>query len=87
MVQRPEDIIHCFPIPGSLATIEKFGSGLINDTYLCTFRNGDAVRKYVLQRINASVFKRPVDVMENVETVTRHIVARLRAQGLLAPLP
>ncbi len=85
MVHRPEDIIHCFPIPGSLATIEKFGSGLINDTYLCAFRDGDAVRKYVLQRINASVFKRPVDVMENVETVTRHIVARLRAQGVVDP--
>ncbi len=85
MVHRPEDIIPRFPIPGTLATIEKFGSGLINETYLCTFRDGAAVRKYVLQRINASVFKRPVDVMENVEAVTRHIVARLRAQGVADP--
>lgn len=84
MVQ-PEDILLDFPLPGALATIEKFGSGLINDTYLCTFREGHAVRKYVLQRINTSVFKRPVDVMENVEVVTQHIAARLRAEGVADP--
>jgi len=85
MVHRPEDIILNFPLPGTLATIEKFGSGLINDTYLCTFRYNDEIRKYVLQRINALIFKRPGDVMENVEVVTRHIAARLRAQGVADP--
>ncbi len=85
MVHRPEDIILNFPLPGALATIEKFGSGLINDTYLCTFRDGNEIRKYVLQRINVAVFKRPVDVMENVELVTQHIAARLRAQGVVDP--
>jgi Ser/Thr protein kinase RdoA (MazF antagonist) len=85
MVHRPEDIILNFPVPGALATIEKFGSGLINDTYLCTFRDGEEIRKYVLQRINASVFKSPGDVMENVEVVTQHIAARLRAEGVADP--
>lgn len=85
MVHQPEDILLDFPLPGALATLEKFGSGLINDTYLCTFRDNDAIRKYVLQRINSSVFKRPVDVMENVEAVTRHIAARLRAEGVGDP--
>jgi Ser/Thr protein kinase RdoA (MazF antagonist) len=85
MVHKPEDIILKFQVPGALAIIEKFGSGLINDTYLCTFRDGNEIRKYVLQRINVSVFKRPVDVMENVEVVTQHIAARLRAQGVVDP--
>jgi Ser/Thr protein kinase RdoA (MazF antagonist) len=85
MLFRPEDIILNFPVPGALETIEKFGSGLINDTYLCTFRENNAARKYVLQRINAAVFNRPADVMENVEVVTRHIVARLRAEGVVDP--
>jgi len=85
MVNRPEESILNFPVPGALLSIEKFGSGLINDTYLCTFRDNDEVRKYVLQRINVSVFKHPVDVMENVEVVTQHIAARLRAQGVVDP--
>jgi len=85
MVHKPEDSILNFPVPGALATIEKFGSGLINDTYLCTFRDGNELRKYVLQRINVSVFKRPGDVMENVEVVTQHIADKLRAQGVADP--
>jgi len=85
MVQSPEDSIDNFPLPGTLATIEKFGSGLINDTYLCTFREGDGVRKYVLQRINGLVFKSPGDVMKNVEVVTKHIADRLRAEGVVDP--
>ena len=85
MLHKPEDIIINFPVPGALATIEKFGSGLINDTYLCTFRDNDEIRRYVLQRINVAVFKRPADVMENVEVVTRHIAARLRAEGVADP--
>ena len=85
MVQSLEDSIHNFPLPGIMSTIEKFGSGLINDTYLCTFRDGEAVRKYVLQRINAAVFKRPADVMRNVEVVTQHVADRLRAEGVADP--
>ena len=85
MVHRPEEILRSFPLPGALATIEKFGSGLINDTFLCTFKDGNEIRKYVLQRVNAAVFKRPVDVMENVEVVTQHIAARLRAEGVADP--
>lgn len=85
MIHRPEDVILHFPVPGTLVVIEKFGSGLINDTYLCTFRDDTEVRKYVLQRINVAVFKHPVDVMENVEMVTQHIAARLRAEGVADP--
>jgi Ser/Thr protein kinase RdoA (MazF antagonist) len=85
MIHRPEDVILHFPVPGALVAIEKFGSGLINDTYLCTFKDVHEVRKYVLQRINVAVSKRPSDVMENVEVVTQHIAARLRAQGVADP--
>ena len=71
-------IISQFSIPGTFVRAERFGSGLINDTYLCEFDDGGKRRKYILQRINASVFKHPEQVMENVEIVTSHIVKRLR---------
>jgi len=64
---------------------EAFGSGLINDTYLCAFRGEQGIRKYILQRINAAVFPKPQQVMENVATVTSHIVRKLRAQGVDDP--
>lgn len=76
-----ESIISQFSIPGTLIKAERFGRGLINDTYLCEFREDSTPRKYILQRINASIFKQPEQVMANVEAVTTHIVGRLRAQG------
>lgn len=78
-------IITYFPISGTFLRAEKFGSGLINDTYLCSYRDGKHIRKYILQRINASVFRKPEQVMENVELVTSHIVKRLRAEGVPDP--
>jgi Ser/Thr protein kinase RdoA (MazF antagonist) len=78
-------IISQFTISGTFIKAERFGSGLINDTYLCEFREGEAVRKYILQRINASVFTHPEQVMQNVEAVTTHIVKRLRAEGVADP--
>lgn len=80
-----ESIISQFSLPGTLNKAERFGSGLINDTHLCEFQENNAVRKYILQRINALVFKSPEQVMENVEVVTSHIARRLTAEGVKDP--
>jgi Ser/Thr protein kinase RdoA (MazF antagonist) len=80
-----ESIISQFTIPGSFITAGRFGSGLINDTYLCEFDDGGERRKYIFQRINASVFTRPEQVMRNVEVVTTHIIERLRAEQVADP--
>ncbi len=80
-----ESVVSQFNIPGSLIRCGRFGSGLINDTYLCEFAEGGEERKYILQRINAGVFKHPGEVMQNVELVTSHIVNRLRGEGVSDP--
>jgi Ser/Thr protein kinase RdoA (MazF antagonist) len=80
-----EHILSRFSVSGTFINAERFGSGLINDTYLCRFLDGGAARKYILQRINTSVFKQPEQVMENVEIVTAHIVNRLRMNGVHHP--
>ena len=78
-------VISHFNLRGTLIKAERFGSGLINDTYLCELRDGGEMSKYILQRINTLVFKKPELVMENVEAVTAHIVNRLRAEGIQDP--
>lgn len=80
-----ESIIAQFTIPETLIKAEPFGRGLINDTYLCEFQDSSTSFKYILQRINSNIFKNPEQVMENVEAVTTHIKARLRAEGLDNP--
>jgi hypothetical protein len=79
------DIIYRFSIPGTFVKAERFGPGLINDTYLCDFEEAGALRKYILQRINKSVFRSPEQVMRNVELVTDHIQDRLRREGVADP--
>jgi Ser/Thr protein kinase RdoA (MazF antagonist) len=81
----PATIISQFSIPGILIKSERFGSGLINDTFFCEFDDNGALRKYILQRINSSVFTHPEQVMHNVEAVTMHIIRRLRLEGKVDP--
>ncbi len=57
------------------------GSGHINDTYCATFDQAGQRVRYVVQRINHHVFKRPELLMENISRVTRHALASLKASG------
>lgn len=59
-----------FVDPKTIEDIQPLGNGLINDTYKILV-NG--IPKYVLQRINNTVFT-DVDMLQsNIETVTNHI--------------
>lgn len=57
-------------------TIEDYGNGHINDTYLC-----ESSPKYILQKINTNVFKNPDNVMENIFNVTEHITNKIISAG------
>ena len=75
-------IIDRFDFPGELVECVEIKTGHINRTYRLRFdRSGRAV-DYVLQRINNYVFRKPWEVMENVQLVTEHIRAAMRARGI-----
>jgi Ser/Thr protein kinase RdoA (MazF antagonist) len=78
--KTPGDLIAIagrFTSTGAAADVQPFGSGNINDTFLVTPDSGNE-RKFILQRLNTHVFKRPELVMRNMRRVTEHIEARLR---------
>ena len=50
-------------------TCEPYGNGHINDTFLVTSES----KRYILQRINTNVFKKPKEVMHNIELVTDYL--------------
>lgn len=65
-----EDVINNFKIDGEVVSINSYGNGLINTTFLVrTTKN-----EYILQKINHYVFKKPSELMENVEKVTNYII-------------
>ncbi len=65
-----------------LLSVEPFGNGHINDTFLLVVRSEDGVEeKRVLQRINRKVFSRPDEVMENIAGVTAHLHRKIEENG------
>lgn len=63
-----------FKFEGDILTVNPTGNGHINDTLLVTT---DAGKKYILQRLNQSIFKEPKNIMENIENVLSHLKAKL----------
>lgn len=78
MNQKLRKIAGNFKIEGELVKIEENFQGNINSTYLLSFRVGERITKYLLQKINSYVFKDPYLVMKNIELVTDHIKAKLK---------
>ena len=73
-----EKIAQYFAIEGTVTGVRPLGNGLINDTYLVSSSVG---KRYVLQRINHTIFK-DVDLLQrNIAFVTSHIRAKLIAAG------
>lgn len=70
-----------FAITGEFLAGSAFGSGHINDTYQLQFLQGGVQRRFVLQRINITVFKQPKLLMENILRITRHQRNKLKASG------
>lgn len=76
-----EEVIKKFNIEGKLVSIESNNSGNINKTYIATFiQEGNVQRKYLIQRINTTVFREPYKLMKNIEGVTRYLERMIRKE-------
>ena len=67
-----------FQIPGDFIDAVPYGSGHINDTYRATYDQGGNTVRYIYQRINRSIFKDPIALLDNIRRVTEHLHRKLR---------
>ena len=58
-----------FQIEGEMVSCEPYGEGHINLTFLLITTKA----KYILQRVNNSIFKNPEKLMENIAGVTEYL--------------
>jgi Ser/Thr protein kinase RdoA (MazF antagonist) len=72
-----EEAIGAFSHIGDISSVTPYGNGHINDTFLIVTES----KRYILQRINDSVFPNPVEVMANIVAVTEHIRAKAAEMG------
>ena len=58
-------------------SVEPYGNGHINTTFLVITDN----KRYILQKVNSNVFKKPHEVMKNILGVTAHIRKKAESEG------
>ena len=75
------DIAEGFSVEGQVRSIRPVGNGHINDTYLVECGPDGEGHRYILQRINHEVFHDPMQLMENIVTVTEHLRKKILAEG------
>lgn len=67
-----------FTLKGTPTSCEVNARGLINTTRIIYT---DANVRYILQKINTAVFKKPDEVMQNITAVTEHLSEKIRLAG------
>jgi hypothetical protein len=74
-------LLQTFQIQGVFESASPYGTGHINDTFLAVFRKEGKLARYILQRLNHSIFKNVPALMNNIERVCSHAQARIKASG------
>ena len=75
-----KNITSAFVLEDNLTECVPYGSGHINDTYRLTYDTG---KHYILQKMNRSIFTKPVELMENVSGVTAWLKKKLMITVLM----
>lgn len=73
--------ISAFCLEGSPLSARPYGNGHINDTFLVSCDNAGKEKKYILQRMNHSIFQNPQALMENVAGVTAYLHRKIDERG------
>ena len=72
--RKIEEILASFAVKGHPVEAKPYGNGHINDTFRVTTEEADGTRhRYTLQRINHAVFRKPQQVMDNIERTLAHL--------------
>ncbi len=69
-----EHILSQFPLDGLVQSCERYGSGHINITYLLVTDKG---HRYIMQAVNPAVFANVPALMNNIASVTAHIMKKV----------
>jgi hypothetical protein len=72
---------------GAHIQFQTLTSGHINQTIEVTLTYPTHDVRYILQRINTNIFPKPQDIMENIETVAKHLEAKNYPRPILKCMP
>ncbi|MBQ2385085.1 MAG: mucin desulfatase, partial [Clostridia bacterium] len=67
LCSKRDEALGAFGLSEKALSCTPYGNGHINDTFLVVCKCG---KRYILQRINHQIFKKPQEIMENICAVT-----------------
>ena len=70
----------------SIVISEPFGSGLINSTFKISAKSKGIEDEFILQKINTSIFKNPLGLMNNISKVAAHLLSKKYPLAVLTPI-
>ena len=78
-----KEVCSIFGVPGELVKFEPVYMGNINATYKATYKHNDgSIKSYIVQKVNMYVFKKPKQIMSNIDLVTTYIKQRNADAGI-----
>ena len=82
ILQDNKEVLRSFQLEENAIDAARFGSGHINDTFLISLgKDGALQKRVILQKMNRSIFTKPVEVMENIMGVTAFLREKIIANG------
>ena len=81
MESKTIEMARRFALPQGDVTAEPYGNGHINDTHCVCVKTQEGTRRYIMQRVNRYVFKKPEDVIANIARVTEYLCGVIAAEG------
>lgn len=81
--EKINEILTQFAFEGKIDSVQyPFGEGHINDTIAVTCHAAEGTKqRYIVQKINKLVFKKPDEVMANIASVTAFLREKIAAAG------
>ena len=83
-MDAPHRVAAQFAPPSTVKTVQPYGAGNVNDTFLVTTGDNGASSigpRFILQRINTHVFRQPALIVANMRTFTEHVRVRLTQEN------
>ena len=75
------EALNAIDFNGEIINVKPFGSGIINDTFLVVCKNSIGKEKYILQKINHTIFKDIEKLMENYCNICDYLKDIVKKNG------
>jgi len=81
----PLELLDRFDLVGTPVSIEPYGSGHINQTFVSVYSQAGSRVRYIHQKINHNIFLRVDQLMENIQRVLEHQARKVKEFGRTDP--